>query len=87
MLDERDTATNDESIQEVDRVQISDVLVDGLGLTYSSDLGTYSWIKELLMLHLSSGHSNTSKRYRILACTRISLDNHRFVISLSIDVW
>lgn len=86
MLDERDTATNDESIQEVDRVQISDVLVDGLGLTYISDLGTNFWIKELLMLHLSSGHSNTLKRYRILACTRISSGYYSFISSFRLIV-
>ena len=33
MLDERDDAIDKEPIEEVDNVQISNVVVDGLGLT------------------------------------------------------
>ena len=85
--------TNNDPIEEIDNLQIDDVLMDRLGFkgvesALISDVDILLKIKTLQCYTSHPKHSNTSKGiYRILACTRISLDNHRFVISLSIDVW
>ena len=80
----------DEGGDAADNVQISDVIVDRVGL--KNPKSALVTLKQKLDYKPSNvtpfvpEHSNTSKRNKILACTRISSNHHRFVLPVCLDV-
>jgi hypothetical protein len=71
---------DNELIGVVDNVQIGDVLEDRVGF---KDVESASMTFIQLMLHLSF---KANKHFKILTCTRISLNYLRFILASRLDV-
>ena len=89
ILDGGGDEADNEPIEEVDNVQISDVVVDRVGFKVAkSSLVTLKQFLEHRPTHVTLFIHNiqTHKKNCILVCTRISLSHYIFVLLLRLDV-